>query len=97
MDIKVPLKMLKFGHEDGEGINARVAGRDDGIAALAANLNANGQIENLIVKDAGDGFFSVANGNRRLAAFRMMYGEGSDQPIGCTLHQVDNDKAFEFR
>jgi hypothetical protein len=31
MDIKVPLKMLKFGHEDGEGINARVAGRDDGI------------------------------------------------------------------
>jgi hypothetical protein len=47
MDIKVPLKMLKFGHEDGEGINARVAGRDDGIAALAANLNANGQIENL--------------------------------------------------
>ncbi|MCK1568960.1 ParB N-terminal domain-containing protein [Bradyrhizobium sp. 173] len=96
MDIKVPLKMLKFGHEDGEGINARVAGRDDGIAALAANLNANGQIENLVVKDAGDGFFSVANGNRRLAAFRMMYGEGSDQPIGCTLHQVDSDKAFEF-
>lgn len=96
MDIKVPLKMLKFGHEDGEGINARVAGRDDGIAALAANLNANGQIENLVVKDAGDGFFSVANGNRRLAAFRMMYGEGADQPIGCTLHQVDNDKAFEY-
>jgi ParB family chromosome partitioning protein len=96
MDIKVPLKMLKFGHEDGEGINARVAGRDEGIAALAANLNANGQIENLVVKDAGDGFFSVANGNRRLAAFRMMYGEGSDQPIGCTLHQVDNAKAFEY-
>lgn len=96
MDIKVPLKMLKFGHEDGEGINARVAGRDDGIAALAANLNANGQIENLIVKDAGEGFYSVANGNRRLAAFRMMYGEGSDQKIGCTLHEVDADKAFEF-
>lgn len=96
MDIKVPLKMLKFGHEDGEGINARVAGRDDRVAALAANLNANGQIENLIVKDAGDGFYSVANGNRRLAAFRMMYGEGSDAPIGCTLHEIDTDKAFEF-
>lgn len=96
MDIKVPLKMLKFGHEDGEGINARVAGRDDGIAALAANLNANGQIENLIVKDAGEGFYSVANGNRRLAAFRMMYGEGSDEQIGCTLHEIDTDKAFEF-
>lgn len=96
MDIKVPLKMLKFGHEDGGGINARVAGRDDGIAALAANLNANGQIENLVVKDAGDGFFAVANGNRRLAAFRMIYGKDADQPIGCTLHQVDADKAFEF-
>lgn len=96
MDIKVPLKMLKFGHEDGEGINARVAGRDDGIAALAANLNANGQIENLIVKDAGGGFYSVANGNRRLAAFRMIYGEGSDHEIGCTVHEVNSDKAFEY-
>jgi ParB family chromosome partitioning protein len=96
MDIKVPLKMLKFGHEDGEGINARVAGRDDGIAALAANLNANGQIENLIVKEAGGGFYSVANGNRRLAAFRMIYGEGSDHEVGCTVHEVDETKAFEF-
>lgn len=96
MDIKVPLKMLKFGHEDGEGINARVAGRDDGIAALAANLNANGQIENLIVKDAGAGFYSVANGNRRLAAFRMIYSAGSDHEISCTVHEVDTDKAFEF-
>lgn len=96
MDIKVPLKMLRFGHEDGEGINARVAGRDDGIAALAANLNANGQIENLIVKEIDGGCFAVANGNRRLAAFRMIYGDNSDKLIGCTLHQVNTDKAFEF-
>jgi ParB family chromosome partitioning protein len=96
MDIKVPLKMLKFGHEDGEGINARVTGRDDGIAALAANLNANGQIENLIVKEIDGGCFAVANGNRRLAAFHMIYGDNSDQPIGCTLHQIDQEKAFEY-
>lgn len=95
MDIKVPLNRLKFGHEDGEGINARVTGRDDGIAALAANLNANGQIENLVVKDAGDGFYSVANGNRRLAAFHMM-GVDPDFEIGCTLHELDETKAFEF-
>lgn len=104
MDVKVPLKMLKFGHEDGEGINARVAGREDGIAALAANIFANrspenpsGLIENLIVKDAGEGFYSVANGNRRLAALRMIeVSEGSDLPIPCTMHQVDETKAFEY-
>lgn len=103
MDIKVPLKMLKFGHEDGEGINARVAGREDGIAALAANIFANrsdenpsGLIENLIVKDAGAGMFSVANGNRRLAALRMIEAEGSDLPVPCTMHQVDETKAFEY-
>jgi len=103
MDIKVPLKMLKFGHEDGEGINARVAGREDGIAALAANIFANrsddnpsGLIENLVVKDAGEGFYSVANGNRRLAALRMIEAEGSELPIPCTMHQVDETKAFEY-
>jgi len=67
MDLQVPLYRLKFGHEDGGGINARVTGREDGLAALAANIHANGQIENLIVKDAGGGFYAVANGNRRLA------------------------------
>lgn len=103
MDIKVPLKMLKFGHEDGEGINARVAGREDGIAALAANIFANrtddrptGVIENLLVKDAGGGFYSVANGNRRLKALHMIDGPESDMPIACTVHHVDTDKAFEF-
>lgn len=103
MDIKVPLKMLKFGHEDGEGINARVAGREDGIAALAANIFANrspenpsGLIENLIVKNAEGDFKSVANGNRRLAALHMIDGPESDLDIPCTLHQVDETKAFEY-
>jgi ParB family transcriptional regulator, chromosome partitioning protein len=96
MDMQVPLNRLKFGHEDGGGINARVTGREDGIAALAANIHANGQIENLIVKDAGDGFYAVANGNRRLAAFHMIYGTESNQPINCTLHDVDETKGFEF-
>ncbi|SDC07642.1 chromosome partitioning protein, ParB family [Bradyrhizobium brasilense] len=96
MDLQIPLNKLKFGHEDGEGINARIAGRDARIAELAANLHAQGQIENLIVKDAGDGFYSVANGNRRLAAFRMIWGKDSEQLVNCTLHNVDGAKAFEF-
>jgi ParB family chromosome partitioning protein len=96
MHIDVPLNRLKFGQEDGAGINARVAGRLDGIEALAANLHANGQIEDLIVKKFDDEFFSVSNGNRRLAAFQMIYGADSTRPIGCTLHDVDNKKAFEY-
>lgn len=95
MDIQVPLNQLRFGHEDQEAINARVVGRNDDIAALAANLHARGQIENLIVKRNADGGYSVANGNRRLAAFHMIYGEGSDQLINCTVREVDAAGAFE--
>jgi ParB family transcriptional regulator, chromosome partitioning protein len=109
-DFLVPLNRLIFGQEDGEGINARTTGRLEGIPELAANIHANGQIENLIVKRAGDDpgtplppdwtgvrdLFSVSNGNRRLAAFRMIYGETSVQPVRCTAHDVGEDKAFEF-
>jgi ParB family chromosome partitioning protein len=96
MDLEIPLNRLKFGQDDGDGINARVVGREEDIAPLAANLHANGQIENLIVKPCGDDFYSVANGNRRLAAFRMIYGEQSSHPVKCTVHDVDETKGFEF-
>src|SRR5579859_850453 len=103
MDLLVPLNRLIFGQEDGAGINARVTGRDDGIAELAANINARGQIENLVVKMAGDDpgtplppdwkgarhLYSVSNGNRRLKAFHLIYGATSTQPIRCTLREVD--------
>jgi ParB family chromosome partitioning protein len=65
MHIDVPLNKLRFGQEDGAGINARVAGRLDGIEALAANLHANGQIEDLIVKKFDGDLYAVSNGNRR--------------------------------
>jgi ParB family chromosome partitioning protein len=55
-----------------------------------------GLIENLIVKSAGDGFYSVANGNRRLAALHMIDGPNSDLPVPITLHDVDETKAFEY-
>lgn len=105
MDLQIPLNKLKFGHEDGEGINARVKGREDGIAELAANIFANrsddnpsGLIENLIVKEIdGSGYFAVANGNRRLKALHMIDGvDNAELLIGCTLHQVDETKAFEY-
>lgn len=96
MDMQIPLNKLRFGHEDGAGINARVVGRQEGIAELAVNLHAQGQIENLVVKPCGDGFYSVANGNRRLAAFHMLHTAQSEYPINCTVHEVDETKAFKF-
>lgn len=95
MDIQVPLNQLRFGHDDREAINARVVGRNDDIPSLAANLHARGQIENLIVKRNADGGYSVSNGNRRLAAFHMIYGEDSEQLINCTVRDVDAGGAFE--
>lgn len=95
MDIQVPLNKLKFGHDDGAGINARVAGRLEGIEALAANLHARGQIENLVVKRCEGDFYSVSNGNRRLAAFHQIYGADSSQPINVTVREVDENGAFE--
>lgn len=95
MDFQVALNKLKFGQEDGAGINARVAGRLDGIEALAANLYAVGQIENLVVKRCDGDFFSVSNGNRRLAAFRQIHGDDSDALINCTLRDVNEAQAFE--
>src|SRR4051794_15462138 len=95
MDLQVPLNRLKFGQDDGAGINARVVGRQDGIAELAANIHARGQIENLVVKACGEGSYSVSNGNRRLAAFHMIHGADSSEPIRCTLRDVDEAGAFE--
>jgi ParB family chromosome partitioning protein len=63
MDLLIPLNRLIFGQDDGHGINARITGRDEGIAELAANLHARGQIENLVVKrvDTGTGeYYSVS-------------------------------------
>ena len=109
MDFEIPLNRLKFGQEDGAGTNARITGRQDGIAELAANLHANGQIENLVVRRCGedpglpvpDGWkgaremYSVSNGNRRLAAFHMIYSATSTHLVRVTAHDVDENVAFE--
>ncbi len=95
MDVQVPLNKLHFGHEVGDGINARVAGRLEGIDALAANIFARGLIENLVVYHMFDDEYGVSNGNRRLAALRQIYGPDGDEVINCTLRKVDEAGAFE--
>jgi len=86
MDFEVPLNRLKFGQ--GAGMNTSVTDIN-AIARLAANIHAHGQIENLIVEACGDEFYSVSDGNLRLAAFHMIYSANSTEPIRCTLREVD--------
>jgi ParB family chromosome partitioning protein len=93
--LKVPLKNLRFGHEAPKHpSNARVTGRLDGIEALAANIFARGLIEDLIVFDDGvpDTWF-VADGNRSLAALRLIHGNDSSELIDCKSRPAD--MAFE--
>lgn len=93
--IRVPLKNLKFGHDAPvHPSNARVTGRLDGVEELAANFFSRGMIEDLIVFDDGvpDTYF-VSDGNRSLAALRMVFGDNSSEPIDCKLRPAD--EAFE--
>lgn len=93
--LQVPLKNLRFGHEaPNHPGNARVSGRMDGIATLAANIHSRGQIEDLIVFDDGvPDIYFVSDGNRSLAALRMIHGEESSEPIDCKLRPAE--QAFE--
>lgn len=97
MQIQVPLKNLRFGHDAEMIVNARVAGRRDGIDTLAANIFARGLIAPLVVKKAADDsdIYYVSDGGRRLAALHMIHGETSEELIDCTLREVDDAGAFE--
>ncbi|MES5483597.1 hypothetical protein QMZ05_12635 [Bradyrhizobium sp. INPA03-11B] len=93
--IQVPLKNLRPGHEaPNHPGNARVTGREDGIAELAAHIHVRGKIDDLLVYDDGvpDVYF-VANGNRSLLALRMILGDSSEQLIDCKLTTAE--RAFE--
>jgi len=93
--IQVPLKNLRFGHEaPNHPSNARVTGRLDGIEALAANIHSRGLIEDLVVFDDGvPDIWFVSDGNRSLAALRLIYGEESSELIDCKPRPADG--AFE--
>lgn len=93
--IQVPLKNLRFGHEaPNHPGNARVTGREEGIAELAAHIHARGKIDDLLVYDDGvPDILFVANGNRSLAALRMIYGEQSEYLADCKL--TTPEQAYE--
>lgn len=71
------LAALRFGHElPGASINARQAGRTDGLGELAASIKAEGVLNSLHAfqdKDAAEaGLYYIDDGNRRLAALQLL-------------------------
>lgn len=93
--LQVPLKNLRFGHEaPNHPGNARVQGREEGIAELAAHIHARGKIDDLLVYDDGvPEVYFVANGNRSLAALRMIHTEQSEFLVDCKL--TTPEQAYE--
>ena len=75
----VAISSLRFGHDPDapEGVaNVRRAGRDEGIAELAASILAHGIIQPLAVVAAPRRLHYVADGNRRLAALHTLVADG---------------------
>ncbi|MBZ9975520.1 ParB/RepB/Spo0J family partition protein [Mesorhizobium sp. BR-1-1-10] len=67
--------------------NVRKTGRDEGLAALAASIEAHGLRQNLNVRADGDTYEVIAGG-RRLAALTMLVEQGkvpADYPVPCLV------------
>ena len=67
----LPLDDLQYGHEADPPINSRRSAREEGIEALAAMIQARGLLTPLLVQNQ-HGRYYVADGNRRLAALRLL-------------------------
>ncbi|MGU3665624.1 ParB/RepB/Spo0J family partition protein [Methylobacterium sp. A49B] len=74
-----PLNRLRHGHDEGApaGVcNVRIAGREDGLAELAASIASVGLLQPLVVV-RHEGLSYVADGNRRLAALMRLAAAGT--------------------
>ena len=68
-----------------------------GIKELAANILALGLLQNLQVREAGDGTFAVEAGRRRHAALKRLARQkaiGKTEPIACGV-LAENENATE--
>lgn len=82
-DLLVPLARLVLGEA-----NVRRVHRPDGLAELAALIDAQGLLQRLSVVAQDDGRYAVVAGGRRLRALQMLAGRGrvpADHPVECRL------------
>jgi ParB family chromosome partitioning protein len=78
---QLTLDKLRDGHEAVRSLNVRQVGRDEGIEALAASIAHHGLLAALVVAPVDpsieDGEAYVIDGNRRLAALRLLVERGT--------------------
>ncbi|MEE8626776.1 MULTISPECIES: ParB/RepB/Spo0J family partition protein [Methylobacterium] len=81
--VQIALSSLRPGHHPDAPagvVNVRKTGRDAGLEALAASIDALGLIQPLVVVPGGDGFHYVVDGNRRHAALESLVVAGKLAP-----------------
>lgn len=59
-------------------------------AKLVKNIQSNGQVENIVVREIGEGKYEVVNGNHRLKAFREI---GLSTVMAYNLGRITDEKA----
>lgn len=87
----VPLASIVPGRA---GIDPRRVQDEDGMVELVASLSEHGLISPLIVRAAGN-VFEVVDGNRRLAALRMIRSDDADVMVPVVVGVIDDATSRE--
>lgn len=74
--------------------NVRKTG-DGNIEDLAASIAAERLLQNLVVTDAGDGYYEVEDGGRRLRALLQLHAEGRLASTDIPCNVVEREQALE--
>jgi len=83
--IQIPLNELKPAKNNVRQVKTT----KESIKSLAASIESQGMLHNLVIKKNGKGY-EVIDGNRRLEALRVLYGAKASNEINCIVIE-DND------
>ena len=85
--IQIPLNQLKPAKN-----NVRqVKSSPDSIKSLAASIESQGMLHNLVIKKNGTGY-EVIDGNRRLEALKKIHGAKAANEVNCiVIENNDNE------
>ena len=83
--IQIPLNELKPAKNNVRQVKTT----KESIKSLAASIESQGMLHNLVIKKNGKGY-EVIDGNRRLEALRVLHGAKASNQINCIVIE-DND------
>jgi ParB/RepB/Spo0J family partition protein len=82
----IPLNQLKHT----ENNVRKVSASKEGVKSLAASIDSQGVLHNLVVRPNGSGYI-VVDGNRRLEALKHLYGDSSANEVPCVIMNDVNE------